>query len=416
MMPPSAIAASRAPGRSHSVCFVAPFGLGQKTTVWARTLPLARDLVRRGWQATILIPPWDTPADAGRTWQEDGVEIVNVALHGGLLATTYRLLYEVTRRSPAIVHIVKPRAHAGLVQWLLWQTPRRARPALLLDIDDWEQAWAPINRYPRLVARFLAWQEEWGIRHADGITAASRWLEAKARAFNPGAPVCYLPNGITPVEHQMVNGDLRIVNGEVSTPRPSPPAPRPSPLVLFFTRFVEVTPAWLADFWRALHAQAPSARLVMAGSPVQPGLDEPFRAALAALDPIAAGQVIWLGYAPQSAQPGVYAAAACAIFPATPTPLQEAKCSVRLATTLLAGVPVVASAVGEQTHYGAAGAARLVSANASPAAFAAVVAEVLADPARQAALSAAAQQHLLATYAWERLGKRLEEFYLVNCG
>jgi glycosyltransferase involved in cell wall biosynthesis len=415
-MPPSAIAATRAPGRSRSVCFVAPFGLGQKTTVWARTLPLARDLVRRGWTATILIPPWDTPADAGRTWQEDGVEVVNVALRGGLPATTYRLLHEISRRDPAIVHIVKPRAHAGLVQWLLWQTPRRARPALLLDIDDWEQAWAPINRYPRLVARFLAWQEEWGIRHADGVTAASRWLEAKARAYNPGAPVCYLPNGITPVEHQLVNGELRIVNGEVSTPRPSPLAPRPSPLVLFFTRFVEVTPAWLADFWRALHAQAPSARLAVAGSPVQPGLDEPFRAALAAVDPIAAGQVIWLGYAPQSAQPGIYAAATCAIFPAALTPLQEAKCSVRLATTLLAGVPVVASAVGEQAHYGAAGAARLVPADASPAAFAAAVTEVLADPARQAALSAAAQQHLLTTYAWERLGKRLEEFYLVNCG
>jgi glycosyltransferase involved in cell wall biosynthesis len=400
-----------APAYRRSVCFVAPFGLGQKTTVWARTLPLARELVRRGWQATILIPPWDTPADAGRAWQDEGVAIVNVALHGGLPAITFRLLYEIKRRTPDIVHIVKPRAHAGLVQWLLWQTPRRARPALLLDIDDWEQAWAPINRYPPPVARFLAWQEEWGIRHADGVTAASRWLEARARAYNPGAPVCYLPNGITPAKHQTVNGELRMVNGEVNTPHPSQLAPRNSPLVLFFTRFVEVTPAWLAAFWTALHAQAPTARLVMAGSPVQPGLDEPFRAALAAVNPVAADQVSWLGYVPQSTQPGIYAAATCAIFPAAPTPLQAAKCSVRLATTLLAGVPVVASAVGEQAHYGAAGAARLVPADASPLAFAAAVAAVLADPARQAALSAAAQQHLLTTYAWERLGERLEEFY-----
>ena len=404
MLQPAVAPAVEATPCAGSVCFVAPFGLGQKTTVWARTLPLARELVRLGWEATILIPPWDTPADAGRRWRQDGVELVNVTLQGGLAATTYRLLHELRQRRPDIVHIVKPRAHAGLVQWLLWQLPRRQRPALLLDIDDWEQAWAPINRYPLLVARFLAWQEEWGLRHADGITAASRWLEAKAHAYNPDAPVCYLPNGITPAGHEIVNREVRIVNGEGDTSRPSP-------LVLFFTRFVEVTPAWLADFWRALRALAPTARLVMAGAPVQPGLDAPFRAALAAVDPAAADQVIWLGYVPQSTQPGIYAAVTCAIFPAAPTPLQAAKCSVRLATTLLKGVPVVASAVGEQAHYGAAGAARLVPADATPADFAAAVAAVMADPVSQVALSAAAQTHLLTAYAWARMGSRLAGFY-----
>ena len=257
------------------VCFVAPFGLGQKTTVWARTLPLAAELARRGWQALLAIPPWDTPADAGKRWQQDGVTLANVALSGGLPATTCRLLHEIRRFQPDIVHIVKPRAHAGLVQWLLWQMPRGRRPALCLDLDDWEQAWAPINAYPPPVARFLAWQEEWGIRHADAITTASRWLEAKARVYNPGAPVCYLPNGITPVSHEIANGEAGL-------------APRSSPLVLFFTRFVEVTPAWLGAFWQALHTLAPAARLVMAGAPVQPGLDAPFRAALNATAPSAA--------------------------------------------------------------------------------------------------------------------------------
>ena len=70
-------------------------------------------------------------------------------------------------------------------------------PAILLDIDDWEQAWGPINGYPATTARFLAWQEEWGIRHADGITAASRWLVERAKAYTPETPVLYLPNGVT---------------------------------------------------------------------------------------------------------------------------------------------------------------------------------------------------------------------------
>ncbi len=58
---------------NRRLCFVAPFGLRQKTTIWARTLPLAQQLVARGWSATIVIPPWDSPQDSGRRWTEQGV-------------------------------------------------------------------------------------------------------------------------------------------------------------------------------------------------------------------------------------------------------------------------------------------------------------------------------------------------------
>jgi len=91
--------------------------------------------------------------------------------------------------------------------------------------------------------------------------------------------------------------------------------------------------------------------------------------------------------------------------------LQQAKCSVRVATTLLAGVPVVASAVGEQSAYGGGGAARLVSADAPPQLFAAIVNEVLAMPAQQQSLSGHARQHLLQRYGWETLGAQLHDFY-----
>ena len=223
------------------VVFVAPFGLGQKTTVWARTLPLARELVALGHSTHILIPPWDTPEDAGRTWDDAGVRLENVALRGGIPGTIGRMLGRIADLAPDIVHIVKPRAHAGLVQWRLWQ--KRRRPLLVLDIDDWEQAWAPINGYNPTVARFLAWQEEWGIRHADGINAASRWLETRARNYAPATPKLYLPNGVDlperpPVLHVDPN----------------------SATVLFFTRYVEVEPAWLAAFWEALHGQVPTSR------------------------------------------------------------------------------------------------------------------------------------------------------------
>ena len=167
-----------------NIVYVAPFGLGQKTTVWARTLPLAQQMVARDHRAAIIIPPWDTPDDAGTQRTEGGVDLVNVTLGGGPVMVTRRMLREIHARQPDIVHVVKPRAHAGLVQWWLWQQRRlgRSTPTLILDVDDWEQAWNAVNDYGPAMSRFLTWQEEWGIRHADGITAASRWLESRAQS------------------------------------------------------------------------------------------------------------------------------------------------------------------------------------------------------------------------------------------
>jgi glycosyltransferase involved in cell wall biosynthesis len=179
--------------------------------------------------------------------------------------------------------------------------------------------------------------------------------------------------------------------------------------VLLFTRFVEVPPTWLAAFAASLYAMRPHMRLIVAGTPVQPGLDAPFQRALAAT--AAAQAVEWLGFVPPAQLPALYARTGCAIFPAAPVPLQQAKCSVRLATTLLQGVPVVASAVGEQAAYGAHGAARLVDAAASPAEFAAAVADVLRNPQQQAALAAAARTRLLQRYAWTNLAAELMAFY-----
>lgn len=378
---------------SLSLVYIAPFGLEKKTTVWARTLPLAQTLVARGHHATILIPPWDSPASAGRISEHEGVRIEQMRLEGGIPAVVMRLLRRAAALRPDIVHIVKPRAHAGLAQWGLWQTRRfrQTAPKLLLDVDDWEQAWAPINGYAAPVARFLAWQEEWGIRHADGITAASRWLMKRVHDAAPTLPRLYLPNGVTAVE--------------ISPPIPSSAAGA-TVQILYFSRFIEVPPAWMARCWAALRQAVPQARLVVAGQALTPHLEDALHRAL---DPL--GGITWLGYVARERLGELYASSTCAIFPAEPIPLHQAKCSVRLATTLLHGVPVIASAVGEQAAYGAEGAAWLVPADATPEEFAAAVAEVLHSPGNQAALGHAARDRLLARYSWTRLGAGLEQFY-----
>jgi glycosyltransferase involved in cell wall biosynthesis len=268
----------------------------------------------------------------------------------------------------------------------------------MLDVDDWEQAWAEINHYATPTARFLAWQEEWGIRHADAVTAASRWLEERVHAYDPGVPALYLPNGV----------DARLLERE----QPSDPdAAAGPPTVLYFTRFVEVSPAWLDCFTDALYTHLPGVRLVVAGESLRPEGDRAFRDAWATRKLAVEHPPVWLGGVAPETVPGLYAAATCAIYPAAVVPLQQAKCSVRLATTLLHGVPVVASAVGEQAHYGAEGAARLVPPGASPAEFAAAVVSLLRDPAARAAMLLCARARLAAHYRWEDLAASLQEFY-----
>ena len=385
-----------------NIVYVAPFGLGQKTTVWARTLPLAQQMVARDHRAAIIIPPWDTPADAGARRTDGGVDLVNVTLGGGPVMVTRRMLREIHARQPDIVHVVKPRAHAGLVQWWLWQQRRlgRSTPTLILDVDDWEQAWNAVNDYGPAMSRFLTWQEEWGIRHADGITAASRWLENRAQSYAPATPVHYLPNGVT----------LPPVAKNVSAAE-AMQARDAQPSVLYYTRFVEVDPSWLARCWQTVLAHMPQAQLLVAGTPLQPGLEKPFQAALADRLGAQATSVEWLGFVTPAMQTDLYARVHCAIFPAREEPLQQAKCSVRLATTLLNGVPVVASAVGEQQGYGADGAAALVPADASPEEFGMAVVTLLADAAEQVAMPVRAAAHLAARYTWERLGDTLDAFY-----
>lgn len=375
------------------IVFVAPFGLAHKTTVWARSLPLARELRRLGHDASIVVPPWDSPDDAGKIMTLDDVPVHNVLVGGGLPAVSLRLLRHIAQSAPDIVHVVKPRAYAGIVQWVSWQRRRtRAQrvpgPALILDIDDWEQPWAAINGYPWHVARFLAWQEEWGIRHADAITAASRWLAERAAQASPSIPVEYLPNGVDP--------------GAGPNRHEAPAGP---PRVLWFTRFVETSPEWMAACWKAVQREIPEAALVIAGSALQPGREAAFFHALESL------RTERLGYVERERIPALLDTVTCAVFPSEETPLLQAKCSVRLATVLQHGVPVVASAVGEQAAYGGEGAALLVAADAGPEEFARRVVELVRSPAQQSALRSVSRRRMAEQYAWTHLAARLDQLY-----
>ena len=386
-------------GRTLRITFVAPFGIRHRSTVWARILPLTRELNHVGHSVRILVPPWDSPQDAGTLLIQSGVILEHIDLGGGLPGITARLLRRIYSEHPDIVHIVKPRAYAGIVQWCLWQTRKcGAGPSrIVLDIDDWERPWAAINRYPRYQARFLQWQEEWGIRHADGISAASRWLANRATAAAPGTPVVYLPNGIDPLD--------RAVTRDYGSHRP--------PRVLLLSRFVEVTPAWLGEFWRVLHREMDEAVLIIAGKALHAGGETTYLHALkSALPADQSANVVWLGYIDPVDLPDLYRFVDCAVFPSENSAMLQAKCSVRMATALQYGVPVVASSVGEQAAFGAHGAARLLLPDSTPAEFALAVAGVLSSANCRREIGSAAVERMESAYPWSKLAHRLEQFYL----
>ena len=143
------------------IAMVGPFGLHPNKTMASRALGLARPLTQQGHTVTIFMPPWQTPDEADKQWQVDGVGIRYVPLRGGVLGTTRRLIQEVLAWQPDVVHCFKPKAYSGLVAWWLWQF-HRSRLRLVVDSDDWEGwgGWNELAPYTPLQKWFFAWQEQ----------------------------------------------------------------------------------------------------------------------------------------------------------------------------------------------------------------------------------------------------------------
>src|SRR5581483_6925490 len=121
------------------------------------------------------------------------------SLHPWLAA---RLLMATLATRPEVVHVFKPKGPSGLVTLGVWLARRLAarRLRLVQDSDDWEGAggWNDAAGYPAWQRRLFAWQERWGLRHADAATLASEALVERAGAL--GARRTFLlPNGPPPV-------------------------------------------------------------------------------------------------------------------------------------------------------------------------------------------------------------------------
>ena len=337
------------------IVFIGPFGLQPKGTMSVRALPLARALVNRGHKVTVLIPPWDDPDRAGQTWEDNGVQIVNLNLPSRLpllfhVLLTWRLVHLALKLEPDVIHFFKPKAYAGFAHLALWglKQIRGYSIRYLVDSDDWEQAWNERLPYSWLQKRLFAWQEIWGLYYADAVIAASRALERLVTANRPGkeSTVFYVPNGCQCPEKGI--GKLEMESAISATKIREQWQLGQASTILLYSRFEVFRPGRLVDLVGHVAQMMPEARWLCVGQ----GLYGEDQVVAKQLSQAGLEQYVhFAGWQPAELLPAYFQAADVAAFPLDDTLINRTKCSVKLIDLLMAGVPVVADAVGQNRVY-----------------------------------------------------------------
>ena len=392
---------------TRRIAMIGPFGLTPKGTMSARALPLARELTAVGHQVRVIMPPWHTPGERSRCWEEAGVSIEYVARRPRVpllshLILTIELVGRALAWKPDVVHCFKPKGYSGLSGWLLWLLTqlKLARVRLVIDEDDWEGpgGWNEIEPYRWPLKKVFAWQERWGLRHNDGVTVASRTLESLVWALGViPRKTHYLPNG-TDAQRVGDGADLRTRYGLGD-----------SPVVLLYTRFFEYDVARAIIVFQRVLAGVPSARLLVVGKGLFVQQEERFDRL--AVESGLADHIVRAGWVSKESLPDYFAAADVAIYPFDDTLVNRAKCPAKLVDLLAAGLPVVADAVGQNREYIRHGETGLLVPSGDAAAMASATLRLLRDESWRQALGSAAREHILQHFNWRVLATDLVAAY-----
>ncbi len=392
------------------IVMIGPFGMHPRSTMRVRALPMAKALVARGHGVSILLPPWQNPQDAGRRWDAEGVLVENVSLPPtvpGLFSpvTVLRLVRRALALQPAVIHLFKPKAYSGLTHWVMAHLPSSRSSRLVVDTDDWEGpgGWNELGDYTWVQRRLFNWQERWGLTHADAVTVASRTLESLVWALGISPErVFYVPNGV------------REWRGKGSVGR------RSGACILLYTRFFEFPPSRVLRVFQRVREVVPEARLLVVGEGLFGEEEELFslatNAGLSVAQPSsvstdAAADVTYTGWVSPQALPSYFAEADVAIYPFDDTLVNRAKCAAKLVDLLVAGVPVVAEAVGQNREYIRDGTTGLLVEPGDVSAFASSVARLLRDPSLARQMGEAAARDVRERFSWERLAQHVERAY-----
>ncbi len=381
-----------------NIAMLAPFGIRPKGTLLARMLPLAQALVQRGHQVHIFAPPIHNPQDAGRRGLLNGVHVIHTArptLPGvaGVAQQVAALARPVLAFPFDLCHLFKPKGHSGLASLAL--RALRPRLPLVVDTDDWEGrgGWNDVLPYPRTAKALFAWQEHDLPRRADAVTVASRTLQTQVWGVGvPPARVFYLPNGISLTDKPV---------------RASDESPTSARTILLYTRFWELDVREVVATLIAVHQQQLAARLMVVGKGERHEEDDLLQLAQRAG---VAAAIDYRGWLEPAHLPAVFTEADVALVPMTDTLINRARCSAKLLELMAAGLPVVATHVGQNPEYIQHGVSGLLVPPGDPAALAQALLTLLnnTDLCQQ---FAAAGYRALIDYTWQRLAPTAEQAY-----
>ncbi|MDO8690596.1 MAG: glycosyltransferase family 4 protein, partial [Dehalococcoidia bacterium] len=365
---------------------------------------LASALARRGHDVRLVVPPWDNPAFSGKQSSLQGVGVHHVRLPPRFPPfwypmITWRTLELALKHRPQVIHAFKPKAFSGLAAMASWLLKKAhlLSARLVIDTDDWEGdgGWNQLGPYGPIQRRFFAFQEGWGLHHADAVTVASRALESLAiQAGVPEERVFYVPNGTA---GDGGRGEANYVDG-----------PDQSPTLLLYTRFFEFQPQRLVSIFRQVLERAPQARLLIVGRGTGREEDEVVRLARMAgiLD-----RIQMVGWARQDELPGYFRQAQVALYPLDDTLLNRAKCPLKLVELMEAGFPVVADNVGQASEYIVDEESGLLAPPGDVSAFSSRVMRLVLDAGLRRRLGEEARNRVVTEFHWDRLAERLEKAY-----
>jgi len=378
------------------IVMLAPFGIRPKGTLAARMLPLAQALVRRGHRVVIVAPPVHNPDDAATCVEYEGVPVIHTAAPRapGVAQQTLALLQETLRQRPDVVHLFKPKGYAGLAALAL----HHLRPALplVVDTDDWEGpgGWNDLLPYPSAAKRLFAWQERDLLRRADAITVASRALETLVWSMGIAPErVFYLPNGVRPSTFNLQPSTLNL---------------QPSTFnLLLYTRFWELDVREVVAALVGVAARCSNVRLIVVGKGERGEENELLRLVRrTGLAPI----VDYRGWLMPDHIPATLTEADVALMPMRDTLINRARGLAKLLELMGAGLPIVASRVGQAAEYLEHGVSGWLVPPGNPGALAEAVLRLIGDADLRQRLGIGAQ-HAARQYSWDVLAPIAERAY-----
>ncbi|MHB1416116.1 MAG: glycosyltransferase family 4 protein, partial [Chloroflexota bacterium] len=390
------------------VVMLGNFSLHNKGTMRARALPLARALVKRGHDVSLVLSALDAPKVAGTLTTEDGVAVYHLPARklplvreGGVVADQ---VHHVWTARPDVVHVFKPISFAGAAGAVVGalRAARLRGCRLVVDSDDWEGTggWVDLDRRPSWQRWIVDRQERWGLHHGDAVTVASRHLMTLSWALGvPPSKVFYVPNGID---------NTMDLDGEAAGRVRSALDLGDAPVILLYTRFFEFDLHSVVSLLRQTVSSLPQAKLLVVGRGFY-GEENRLETMLA--EEGLASSARFAGWVEPKDLPTYFAAADVAVYPFADTLVNRTKCPAKLVELLAAGVPVVAQAVGQIQEYVEHGVSGLLVSAGEDEAFAHAAVDLLGDAALRERLGAGALRRISEQFLWERLVPRVEAAY-----